>query len=349
MSKTILITGVNGFIGSKLTEALLSLENNFKIIGIDIFSNRVASFLAEKKIEYHNVNLMKTNNSFLESCIEKADIVIPLAAIALPEIYLKNPIKIFELDFESNVKIIKLCVKYSKRIIFPSTSEVYGLSLDELFNEETTNLVTGPINKQRWIYSSTKQLMDRLIYAYGAMNNLDYTIFRPFNWIGPKLDNFELKKDMPTSRVVPKMIFDAVYDRKITLIGGGLQRRCFTDIDDAIPCLLAIIQNKSSAASKEIFNIGNPLNNISISHLASLIARELQKSTNNSFPNIELISVNSEQALGKYYQDVQQRIPDITKAKQKLGFNPRIMIKESIAKIIAEYAPRIHSIMTTHH
>ena len=99
----------------------------------------------------------------------------------------RNPLRVFELDFEENLKIIRDCVKYNKRIIFPSTSEVYGMCTDKNFDEDSSNPVVGPINKQRWIYSVSKQLLDRVIWAYGDKNGLKFTLFRPFNWMGPRL------------------------------------------------------------------------------------------------------------------------------------------------------------------
>lgn len=93
--------------------------------------------------------------------------VLPLVAIATPIEYTRNPLRVFELDFEENLKIIRYCVKYRKRIIFPSTSEVYGMCTDNVFDEDSSNLIVGPVNKPRWIYSVSKQLLDRVIWAYG--------------------------------------------------------------------------------------------------------------------------------------------------------------------------------------
>jgi nucleoside-diphosphate-sugar epimerase len=109
-------------------------------------------------------------------------VVLPLAAIATPSTYVSDPLKVFKLDFEANLDIVKLAVAYKTRLIFPSTSEVYGMCTDELFDEELSHLVLGPISKQRWIYSCSKQLLDRVIYAYGIHEGLNYTIFRPFNF-----------------------------------------------------------------------------------------------------------------------------------------------------------------------
>ena len=104
-------------------------------------------------------------------------------------LYVQDPLRVFELDFEANLDIIRHVREYKKRIIFPSTSEVYGMCPDSEFDEEKSHLVTGPINKERWIYSTSKQLLDRVIYAYGKHKDLSYSLFRPFNWYGPRLDN----------------------------------------------------------------------------------------------------------------------------------------------------------------
>jgi UDP-4-amino-4-deoxy-L-arabinose formyltransferase/UDP-glucuronic acid dehydrogenase (UDP-4-keto-hexauronic acid decarboxylating) len=100
--------------------------------------------------------------------VRKCDIVLPLVAIATPIEYVRNPLRVFELDFEENLRVVRYCAKYGKRIIFPSTSEVYGMCADENFDEDHSRLVLGPIRKQRWIYSCSKQLLDRVIWAYGA-------------------------------------------------------------------------------------------------------------------------------------------------------------------------------------
>jgi nucleoside-diphosphate-sugar epimerase len=124
-------------------------------------------------------------------------------------------------------------------------------------DEETSTLVYGPIDKQRWIYASSKQLLDRVIYAYGVRDGVDYTLFRPFNWIGPKLDNvFEPKEG--SSRLFTQFISNVIFKKPIQLVDGGKQSRSFTFIDDGVDALLRIIENKDGCASRQIFNIGNP-------------------------------------------------------------------------------------------
>ena len=155
----------------------------------------------------------------------------------------------FELDFEENLKIIRDCVKYNKRIIFPSTSEVYGMCTDKNFDEDSSNLVVGPINKQRWIYSVSKQLLDRVIWAYGDKNGLKFTLFRPFNWMGPRLDNLNAAR-IGSSRAITQLILNLVEGSPIKLIEGGKQKRCFTDISDGIEALFRITKRVSKSWPK---------------------------------------------------------------------------------------------------
>jgi nucleoside-diphosphate-sugar epimerase len=113
-------------------------------------------------------------------------VILPLVAIATPATYVREPLKVFELDFEANLPIVRSCVKYGKRILFPSTSEVYGMCADAEFDPYASELVLGPIDKQRWIYACSKQLMDRVIRT--ARRGARLHALRPFNWVGAGLD-----------------------------------------------------------------------------------------------------------------------------------------------------------------
>ncbi|MFM2322815.1 MAG: dTDP-glucose 4-6-dehydratase, partial [Pseudomonadota bacterium] len=187
MSLKILILGVNGFIGSSLLEHCLA-KTDWDLLGLDLTENKISEFLHHARFQFKQGDINQ-ELSWIEQQILACDVILPLVAIATPASYVKNPLGIFELDFEANLRIIRLCVKHNKRIVFPSTSEVYGMCGDEEFDEQTSHFVLGPINKPRWIYSCSKQLLDRVIHAYGLRNELSYTLFRPFNWLGPKLDD----------------------------------------------------------------------------------------------------------------------------------------------------------------
>lgn len=158
----------------------------------------------------------------MNTILKKCDVILPLVAIATPIEYTRNPLRVFELDFEENLKIVRDCVKYNKRIVFPSTSEVYGMCDDKEFDEDTSRLIVGPINKQRWIYSVSKQLLDRVIWAYGVKEGLKFTLFRPFNWMGPRLDNLDAAR-IGSSRAITQLILNLVEGSPIKLVDGGAQ------------------------------------------------------------------------------------------------------------------------------
>src|SRR5476651_518791 len=193
MSIKVLILGVNGFIGSALTEAILK-EKTWQVYGMDMGTDKIEGSLGHPRFHFVEGDIT-INKEWIEYHIKKCDVILPLVAIATPAIYVSDPLRVFELDFEANLEIVRKCAQYKKRVVFPSTSEVYGMSQDAIFDEEASNLVLGPIHKQRWIYSCSKQLLDRVIYAYGIRDGLDYTLFRPFNWVGPRLDNIYSSKE----------------------------------------------------------------------------------------------------------------------------------------------------------
>ena len=195
--------------------------------------------------------------------------ILPLVAIATPATYVREPLRVFELDFEANLPIVRACVEYRKRLIFPSTSEVYGMCQRRRTSiRRTSNLVYGPINKPRWIYACSKQMMDRVIAGYGQRTGLNYTLFRPFNWIGSGLDSINTTKE-GSSRVLTQFLGHIVRGEPIKLVDGGQQKRSFTHIDDGIDALMAIIDNKDGIATGKIYNIGNPVNNFSVRELAT--------------------------------------------------------------------------------
>jgi UDP-4-amino-4-deoxy-L-arabinose formyltransferase/UDP-glucuronic acid dehydrogenase (UDP-4-keto-hexauronic acid decarboxylating) len=327
--KRVLILGVNGFIGNFLVERLLD-EGNYEVHGMDLSSSAITRLLGRENFYFHEGDIT-VHREWIEYHVKKCDVVIPLVAIATPIEYTRNPLRVFELDFEENLRIVRYCVKYGTRIIFPSTSEVYGMCEDEFFDENTSNLVTGPINKQRWIYSTSKQLMDRVIWAYGKKDNLPFTLFRPFNWMGPRLDSLDSAR-IGSSRAITQLILNLVEGTPIQLIDGGEQKRCFTDVKEGIDCLFRIIENKGGCCDGEIFNIGNPDNEASIKRMAEVLVEKFDKHPlrGNFPPFAGMVETESRKYYGDGYQDVQHRRPSIENAKKILGWHPEIMMDETI-------------------
>ena len=335
MPLRVLILGANGFIGSSLTQAILA-QKDWEVYGMDVGSHKLDDSLGNPRFKFVEGDIT-INREWIEYHVKKCDVVIPLVAIANPIQYVKDPLRVFELDFEANLEIVRKCVKYKKRIVFPSTSEVYGMSPDAELDEQTTNMVYGPIDKQRWIYACSKQLLDRVIYAYGVRDNVDYTLFRPFNWIGPKLDDV-LEPKEGSSRLFTQFISNVIFRKPLQLVDGGKQSRSFTYIDDGIDALLRIIENKDGRASRQIFNLGNPGNDVSVSQLAKLIIAAFKEypEYRDHAAKAKTVVVPSGQYFGKYYQDIQKRVPSIAQAKKQLGWTPKVNLKKAI-KLTLDY------------
>ena len=338
--KKILILGVNGFIGHHLTSKILA-ETDWQIWGMDMQDDRVRPFLDNPRFHFFEGDIT-INHEWVEYHIRKCDVILPLVAIATPATYVKEPLRVFELDFEANLPLIRQCVKYKKRVIFPSTSEVYGMCGDTEFHPQTSNLVLGPIEKQRWIYSCSKQLLDRIIWAYGQRDGLDFTLIRPFNWVGSGLDSLATAKE-GSSRVATQFLAHIARGEDISLVDGGRQRRCFTHIDDGIDAVMRIIKNDNRVASGQIYNIGNPANDFSIRQLAEMMIEIGRKHPAYAAKaaNVKIRDVGSAEFYGKGYEDVQTRVPWIDNTKKDLGWAPRAAMDEILKSVFDSYAAEV--------
>ncbi len=331
--RRVLILGVNGFIGNHLSERLLD-SGRYEVHGMDLDSSSLER-LSDRRDFHFREGDIAIHREWISYHVKKCDIVLPLVAIATPIEYVRDPLRVFELDFEQNLRIVRYCVSYGKRIIFPSTSEVYGMSTDEVFDEDRSSLVQGPISRQRWIYSCLKQLLDRVIWAYGAQHGLRFTLFRPFNWIGPRLDSLASAR-IGSSRAITQLILNLAEGSPIQLVDGGEQKRCFTDVKDGVEALERIIHNEGGRADGKIINIGNPDNEASIRELAELLVASFEAHPLRSHfpPFAGYRAVESERFYGAGYQDVQHRRPSIRNARRYLGWEPRIGLGESVAETL---------------
>lgn len=327
----VLILGVNGFIGHHLTARILK-ETDWKIYGMDLSAERLGKSAKHPRFDFVEGDI-SINKEWIEYHIKNADVILPLVAIATPKDYVERPLSVFELDFEENLRIVRQAHRYGKRIVFPSTSEVYGMCGDKEFDEENSPLVLGPIAKERWIYSCCKQMLDRVIWAYGRQG-LAFTLFRPFNWIGPRLDSIETAKE-GSSRVVTQFIADLYLGNPIQVVDGGEQRRCFTYVDDGIAGLMKILANRNGCANGGIFNIGNPANDHSVRELAGMLRELYAKHPRNRGKKIPpIVEVNSKQFYGEGYQDIQTRTPSIRRAKEILGWEPKVPMRTALKKTL---------------
>jgi nucleoside-diphosphate-sugar epimerase len=178
-------------------------------------------------------------------------------------------------------------------------------------------------------------MMDRVIYAYGIHEDLDYTLFRPFNWLGPKMDDVYAPKE-GSSRAVIQFISNILYQRPIKLMDGGKQRRCFTYVEEGVDGLMRIIENKKGCATRQIFNLGNPKNDYSIKDVAHLLIKVMGEYPSHAHlakvAKVEI--VDAEKFFGEHYQDVSARVPSIKNAQKHLGWTPVVDLETALKKTL---------------
>ncbi len=346
--KKICILGCGGFIGSHLVERLLS-KGGYSIIGLDITSEKIKSFVNAKNFSFHSVNIFDTEKVY--KWIKECDTVISLVALCNPSLYNTIPLDVIESNFTKPLNTVKACLELKKRIIHFSTSEVYGKTQQALLkekikpdnnnayilNEDHSPMILGSIHAQRWTYACAKQLLERTIYAYGFEKGLHYTIVRPFNFIGPRMDYLPGIDREGVPRVLACFMSALLQNKPLQLVNGGKNRRCFTYIDDAIDALIRILDHPE-VCDKQILNIGNPGNEVTIAELASLMIelyRELAPTESKNHPQTQIIS--SQDFYGSGYEDSDRRVPDNTKIEQLINWKPFTGLKDALRKTITSY------------
>lgn len=328
----ILVTGINGFIGSHFLEYALR-KTDWDIVGVDISDSYVGRYVDESRFRFYKYDIARDLGK-VKCLIAEADVVLLLAGIARPYEYIEHPLQVFELDFESNYRLVKLCAGMRRRIIFPSTSEVYGIGDSVPMNEDSSPLTLGPIWQMRWIYSNSKQMMDRVIFALSKEMGLRFTLIRPFNWTGPRLDTFE-HAERHQARLLTQMIYDVLHRHEIILVGGGEQRRSFTWIGEGIEAIATIIR-EDEKSDGQIFNVGNPANNCSVRELADTLLAEMSSRPEfrEAAAATRVRSLSPDAYYGKAYADTRNRIPDVGKIRNVLGWEPRATTAEIVSRTL---------------
>ena len=345
----ILSFGTGGFIGSHMTARLL--EMGHEVIGIDLHTDKIHEFVDHPKYTFIQEDIRAPGFDG-DGLARDADLVVDLIAYANPGLYVRMPREVFHLNFTENLKIAESCVRHGKRLIQFSTCEVYGktysgVAPDKLkdpedpelatFSEDGSYFILGPVNKHRWIYACAKQLLERVLHSFGLEGSLNYTIIRPFNFIGPRIDY--LPKDTDGVPRVFSYFMEALMEgTPMPLVDDGSHRRCYTYIDDAVDCIARIVENPNGVCDRQIFNIGSPDNEVSIKALAEIM-REIyaEKFKRPDAPLSDIKSVTNEDFYGTGYDDSDRRIPDITKARALLGWEPRLGVRELLERTMEYY------------
>lgn len=311
----ILITGGGGFVGSHVAEA--ELNNGNHVVSIDIApSSKVSHLLKHKNFTYVQEGIL--NRELIESLIKNCDIIYHFAAIANVQTYVKNPLQVMNLNIDGLRLILEIALKHDKKVVFSSTSEIYGKNLKVPWSEDDDR-VLGPTSKHRWCYSSSKAVGEHICFAYKELG-LRMSICRFFNFYGPRLDF------LGKGRVISAFLGQFLNNEPVTVVEPGDQTRSFTYITDGVDGILKTAHLKQ--AEGLVFNIGTD-EEISILELAKTIKRLGKFSS-------EIIMLPAHKVYGEGYEDIFRRVPDITRAKTLLGWKPKVQLEEGL-KITIDY------------
>ena len=309
------ITGGAGFIGSHLTKKLLA--RNDEIIVLDDLSTGNADNLNSciDKIEFVNGSIL--NSRLVEDLVSRCDYVVNLAASLGVFNIVNKPLESLIINLKGTGIVLDAAMKFSKPILVASTSEIYGKNIKNELNEEDDRIIGHPL-KSRWSYSEAKAVDESLAYFYFQEQGLQSRIVRFFNTVGPRqVGHYGM--------VVPRFVNAALRNEPLSVYGSGDQIRCFCHVDDAVRALILVMDSEKSIG--EVFNIGNN-QQISIMDLAKKVIE-----TTGSTSSIEKIAY--ENAYPDGFEDMQRRVPDISKIKKVLGWTPEINLDQIIKDIAA--------------
>lgn len=315
----ILITGGAGFIGSHLSDRLLADGN--RVTALDNLAtgneSNVAHLLPNPNFKLVRADIL--NPQELEEPVAGSDLIYHLAAAVGVRYVIDNPIATLETNTRGTANLLKAALDQGgKKVILASSSEVYGRSLNLPFREDDV-LSIGPTNVPRWGYASSKMLDEFLALAYWKESGVPVVILRLFNTVGARQKG-------SYGMVLPRMVQQCISDQPVTVYGDGSQTRCFTYVGDVTQAMVDI--SKVPEAEGEVFNLGND-NEISINELADLIKASL-----NSSSTITHVSFDS--VYGSDFQDIPRRVPDISKIKSYIQYDPRTELTLVISEIAAD-------------
>ena len=310
-----LITGGSGFIGSHLAEKLLLNGNQVSII--DDLSTGVKSNLAniEEKISFKQGSIL--DHVLIDQMVAESDFIVHLAASLGVFNIVNHPLDSLKTNLTGTEIVLEASDKHSKPILIASTSEIYGKNNKVPLSEEDDRIIGHPL-KSRWSYSEAKAVDESLSYFYFLDNKLPVRIVRFFNTVGPRqVGHYGM--------VVPRFVSSALKNEPIEVYGSGEQIRCFCHVDDAVKALLLVMESEQAVG--QVFNVGNN-QQISIMDLAKKVI-ELTNSKS------EIIRVSYAEAYPEGFEDMQMRVPDLSKINKVLGWSPQIGLNQIIKDIAA--------------
>ncbi len=313
-----LITGGAGFIGGHLTESLLADESN-KVIVIDNLSTGQLSNLSavgnDKRFQFVKADIVTMND--MDDYVKDVDVIYHLAAAVGVELVVNEPAQTIVTNVHGSENVINSAVKYDKRIIIASTSEVYGKSFKKKFSESDDLLIGCPTHS-RWSYACSKLLDEFYLMAHCHSHNLKGTVARFFNTVGPRQTG-------QYGMVVPRFVASALEGKDLSVYGSGTQSRCFCHVFDTIRALLALADCPASHGS--IYNIGSH-HRVSIEELAEIIISQLNSSS-------KILKISYEEAYEKGFEDMMHRAPDTGAIEALIGWKTKLSLSDIINDVAA--------------
>jgi len=319
----ILITGGAGFIGSHLCDALIAAGHAVTVL--DDFSTGRHDNIAH--LEGHPLFKLVcadiADEQIVRECVSQADRVYHLASAVGVRLIVEQPVRTIETIVHGTSVVMKACSRYRKPVLITSTSEVYGKSDKVPFSEED-DLVIGPSPRRRWGYACSKALDEFLAMAYWHHSRMPVVIVRLFNTVGPRQSG-------QYGMVLPRFVQQALKDEPLTVYGDGTQTRCFCHVKDAVSAITRLMELPE--ARGQVFNVGNR-EEVSIRELAE---RVIRITTSRS----QIRYIPFEEAYGTDFEDMQRRVPDLTKIEKAIGYRPRYSLDDIIRDIVEYYSARM--------
>ena len=315
----ILITGGAGFVGSHLADKLIGQGHEITVID-DLSTGRYSNVEHLEGHERFRLIIDTVLNApLMEELIRDSDRVFHMASAVGVRLIMEQPVKTIETIFHGTDVVLKYCSRYRKRVLIPSTSEVYGKGASIPFREED-DLLTGATDKHRWAYACAKTLDEFLALAHWKETRLPVVVVRLFNTVGPRQTG-------QYGMVVPRFVHNALRNEPITVFGDGTQQRCFGHVLDVVEGLSKLLETPECFG--QVINLGND-EEVSILGLAER-AMELTGSTS------EIRYIPYEEAYGDGFEDMQRRVPGLEKARKLVGYQPTRSLNDIINDVAAEY------------
>jgi len=312
----VLITGGAGFIGSHLAEELFKFNN--EVIVLDNLSTgryeNIEHLLKNRNFEFVEGDILDAG--LVDKLVEKIDAIFHLAAAVGVDLIVKKPLESLTTNIKGSEIVLDAALRYRKKILIASTSEIYGKNVNGPLKENDDRILGSPL-KTRWSYSTAKAVDEMLAYIYWKEKKLPALIVRLFNTVGPRQTG-------AYGMVVPRFITQALRNEPITIYGTGKQSRCFLHVRDAVKALTRLMDEPKAIG--EVFNIGSQ-DEVTIEQLAEEIIK-----TTKSKSKIEYIPY--EKAYEEGFEDMQRRVPDISKINKLIGFKPTFSFSEIIKDIV---------------